>query len=141
MRSAIPLVLLSLAACGGRMQPAQLAGTSWQLVELRSSGNAAVRVSNPAEYTIAFEHDGTAAMRLDCNRAQGSYLLTPTGFRGGRIEFGQIAGTHAACPPGSLDQRLVRELPSAQRYRMEGETLQIELTTNGGQQIWRRVGL
>jgi heat shock protein HslJ len=122
------------------MQPAQLAGTSWQLVELRGGDGGTLRVQAPASYTIAFEPDGTAGLRLDCNRGQGSYLLTPTGFRGGRIEFGPIAGTRAACPPGSLDGRVARELATAQRYRLEDGTLRLELAEAGAQQVWRRGG-
>jgi len=138
MRSLSLVLLLSLAACSGRIQPAQLAGTSWELVELNGGAAGAQRVAAPSDYTIAFEPDGTAALRLACNRGAGSYQLTPTGFRGGRIEFGPIAMTRAMCPPGSLDSRVAQDLSTAQRYRLEDGTLRIDLASPGGQQLWRQ---
>ncbi len=140
-RSAALLLPLALAACGGRIQPGQLAGTSWQLVELRSNDDAigATRVPEPARYTLAFDGAGQVALRLDCNRGRGTATITPTGLTGGRLEFGPVAMTRAMCPPGSLDTRVARELPFVRSYMLQGDTLRLELFADGGQQVWRRV--
>ena len=130
------LALLLLAPLPAFAQP-PLAGTSWELVELRSPNDSigTVRVDDPARYTIAFNADGSAALRLDCNRGRGSWRSeTP-----GRIEFGAVATTRMMCPPGSLDARLGRELPFVRVYALDGDTLRLELMADGGQQIWRRV--
>ena len=129
------LALLPLAPLSALAQ-APLAGTSWELVELRSPDDSigTVRVDDPARYTITFNADGSAALRLDCNRGRGTWRSeTP-----GRLEFGAVATTRMMCPPGSLDARLGRELPFVRVYAIQGETLRLELMADGGQQIWRR---
>jgi para-nitrobenzyl esterase len=133
---------LVLAGCtAGGAQPVPLAGTSWELVELRSSDDAigVVRAPDPSRYTLAFDAEGNAAIRLDCNRGRGSYTATETGPGLGRLEFGALATTRAMCPPGSLDARLGRELPQVRIWVRDGDTLRLELFADGGQQIWRRV--
>jgi para-nitrobenzyl esterase len=115
---------------------APLAGTSWELVELRSPEDSigVVRVDDPARYTLAFNADGSAALRLDCNRGRGTWRSeTP-----GRVEFGAVATTRMMCPPGSLDARLGRELAFVRVYALEDDTLRLELMADGGQQLWRR---
>jgi hypothetical protein len=42
------------------------------------------------------------------------------------------------CPPGSLEPRVARQLPWVRVYKIQGETLRLELFADGGQQIWRR---
>lgn len=137
-QAALALSVLALGACAaGAEAPHPLAGTSWELVELRSPEDSIgiVRVDDPARYTLAFGADGNAAFRLDCNRGCGTWRSEAPG----RVEFGPVATTRAMCPPGSLDARLGRELPFVRVYAVQGETLRLELFADGGQQIWRRV--
>jgi heat shock protein HslJ len=133
---------LALAGCAAGAQPPPLAGTSWELVELRSSDDAigVVRAPDPSRYTLAFDAEGNAAFRLDCNRGRGTYTATEAEPGVGRLEFGPIATTRAMCPPGSLDARLGRELPYVRIWARQGDTLRLELFADGGQQIWRRAG-
>ena len=132
-RAALALLLLAPLPASAQ---APLAGTSWELVELRSPEDSigTVQVDDPARYTIAFNADGSAALRLDCNRGRGSWRSEAPG----RIAFGAVATTRMMCQPGSLDARLGRELPFVRVYAIQGETLRLELMANGGQQIWRR---
>jgi heat shock protein HslJ len=136
MRPVLLLLPLALAACGGRMQPAQLAGSSWQLVELRS-GAESRRVEQPARYTMAFDQPDEVSLQLDCNRGRGRAEVTPTGFSGGRVAFGAIATTRAMCPPGSLDTQVARGLSGTLLYTLEGDTLRLS-GPGGAQQVWRR---
>lgn len=140
MRWVTLVAALALGACATEVPRAPLAGTSWQLTELRSSDDAigVVRVADPARYTLAFDAEGNAAMRLDCNRGRGRYTASEDEPGMGRLEFGPIATTRAMCPPGSLDARLGRELPFVRIWVREGDTLRLELFADGGQQIWRR---
>lgn len=133
-RAALALLLLAPFAAAAQ---APLAGTSWELVELRSPEDSigTVRVDDPARYTITFNADGSAALRLDCNRGRGSWRSEEPG----RIEIGAVATTRMMCPPGSLDARLGRELPWVRAYALEGDRLRMELLADGGQQFWRRV--
>jgi para-nitrobenzyl esterase len=130
------LVLLLLAPLPAFAQ-SPLAGTSWELVELRSPEDSigTVRVDGPARYTLTFNADGSAALRLDCNRGRGTWRSEAPG----RVEFGAVATTRMMCPPGSLDARLGRELAFLRVYAIQGDTLRLELMADGGQQFWRRV--
>lgn len=136
MRSAALLLALALVACGGRAEPAPLAGTSWQLVELRGGGPVQ-RVDDPARYTMAFDAADEVALRLDCNRGRGRSAVTSTGPRDGRIAFGPIAATRAMCPPGSLDTRLGQALTGTLTYTLEGDALTLN-APGGAQLVWRR---
>jgi para-nitrobenzyl esterase len=129
--------LLLLGAGAAVAQPVSpLAGTSWELVELRSPEDSigVVRVEDPSRYTLAFGADGEATLRLDCNRGRGSWRSEEPH----RLDFGAIAVTRAMCPPGSLEPRVARQLPWVRVYAIQGETLRLELFADGGQQIWRR---
>jgi para-nitrobenzyl esterase len=132
-RAALALLLLAPLPAAAQ---APLAGTSWELVELRSPDDSigTVRVDDPARYTIAFNADGSAALRLDCNRGRGTWRSEAPG----RLEFGAVATTRMMCPPGSLDARLGRELPFIRVFAIQGDTLRLELMADGGQQFWRR---
>jgi heat shock protein HslJ len=136
MRRLLLLAPLALAACGGRMQPAQLAGTAWHLQELRSGGEIR-RIEQPALYTMAFDQPDEVALRLDCNRGRGRAEVTPTGFSGGRVAFGPVATTRAMCPPGSLDGQVARGLSGTLLYTLQGDTLRLS-GPGGAQQVWRR---
>ena len=133
-RAALALLLLAPLPA---LAQAPLAGTSWELVELRSPDDSigTVRVDDPARYTITFNADGSAALRLDCNRGRGSWRSEAPG----RLELGPAAVTRMMCPPGSLDARLGRELSWVRVYAIQGDTLRMELMADGGRQIWRRV--
>ena len=132
-RAALALLLLAPLPAAAQ---APLAGTSWELVELRAPEDSigTVRVDDPARYTITFNTDGSAALRLDCNRGRGTWRSEAPG----RIEFGAVATTRMMCPPGSLDARLGREMPFVRVYAIQGDTLRLELMADGGQQFWRR---
>jgi para-nitrobenzyl esterase len=137
MRAALALSMLALGVCAASAQTVSpLAGTSWELVELRSPEDSIgiVRVEDPSRYTLEFGADGAAVLRLDCNRGRGSWRSAEQH----RLEFGPIALTRAMCPPGSLDMRVGRELPWVRVFAVQGDTLRLELFADGGQQIWRR---
>jgi hypothetical protein len=58
-----------------------LADTRWRLVEFQSMDDATgtTRPSDPSLYTMDLRGDGTVAMRLNCNRATGSWSAMPAG--------------------------------------------------------------
>lgn len=136
-RAALGMALLLLGAGPAAAQPASpLAGTSWELLELRSPEDSigVVQVGDPSRYTLAFGTDGAATLRLDCNRGRGSWRSEEPH----RLDFGDIAMTRAMCPQGSLEPRVARELPWVRVFAVQGDTLRLELLADGGQQIWRR---
>ena len=48
-----------------------LAGSGWQLTSIESPAGPTT-VDDPAAFTVAFDADGRAAFRLDCNSGGGS---------------------------------------------------------------------
>lgn len=136
-RAALALALLAPGACAAGAHPASpLAGTSWELVELRSPEDSigTVRVEDPSRYRLEFGADGAATLRLDCNRGRGNWRSAEPH----RLEFGAMAMTRAMCPPRSLEPRVARELPWVRVFAIQGDTLRLELFADGGQQVWRR---
>jgi heat shock protein HslJ len=126
------------AAPGATAGPATLAGSNWRLVEFRSSDDAigVVRPDDPAKYTMSLGSDGRAALRLDCNRANGPWSAKATSQDSGTFTFGNLAMTRALCPPPSLDQQLARDATYVRSYLLRGGNLYLNLMADGGTYVW-----
>ncbi len=120
--------------------PSPLAGTAWRLRAIQSMDDAqgTTTIDDPERYTVTFGADGKASFRLDCNRGSGSWQATASGSGSGRLEFGPMAATRAMCPPGSLDQKLMRQLPYVRSYLFKDGKLFISLMADGGILEWER---
>ena len=133
------LVLFACSTAGqqGNASQTNLPGSTWRLVELRSSDDAVgvVRPDDPAKYELRLGKDGDAAARLDCNRGAGRWRSEAAG----QITFTPMAMTRAACGAGSLDTRVARELGFVRTYLIEGDRLRLILMADGGSQLWARV--
>ncbi len=119
--------------------PSQFAGTVWRLVEIQSMDDAVgtVRPDDPSVYTMRLNRDGTVNLRLDCNRANGTWSAEAgADGAGGRFEFGPLATTQAICPPGSLDERVSADAAYVRSYRFEGDRLYLSLMADGGIYAW-----
>ena len=128
-----------LAAC--HEQPREtpsLAGTNWQLAELRGqdSAGAVARPDDQAKYELDFAADGSLAMRLDCNRGMAHWTSKPTPEGYGDLAITQAAMTRAMCPPGSLDNRIAQEIGLVRRYSIEDGRLMLILDADHGMQVW-----
>ncbi len=116
-----------------------LAGTEWQLVEIRSMDDAVgtTRPDDPSLYTMRLDADGTASMRLNCNRATGSWTAEPSQDpSNGRFEFGPLAGTLAVCPPPSLDEQITAQAQYIRGYMLADGRLHLSLMADGGIWVW-----
>ena len=75
-----------------------LADTDWYLVEIQSMDDAVgtTRPEDPSVYTMRLNGDGTVNMRLDCNRANGTWTAEPSSDpTNGTFGFGPLAATKA----------------------------------------------
>ena len=116
-----------------------LAGTSWRLVEFQSMDDATgtVHPDDPSLYTMRLNSDGTVTMRLNCNRASGTWYAEPSGnVSSGRFEFGPLAGTRALCPPPSLDEKIVAQAKFIRSYLLKDGKLYLNLMADGGIFAW-----
>jgi heat shock protein HslJ len=107
---------------------AGLAGTAWQLVRFQGGDDLVRTPDDRSKYTVEFGADGRTAVRFDCNRGAGAWKS------GGpaQIEFGPMATTRAACPPGSLHDQLVKHWPSIRSYVIRDGHLFLALMADGG---------
>jgi heat shock protein HslJ len=121
-----------------------LAGTNWRLVEFQSMDDATgtIRPDDPSLYTMHLNADGTVNMRLNCNRANGSWSAEPgADGESGRFEFGPLATTRALCPPPSLDEQIAAQADYVRSYLLRDGRLHLSLMADGGIYVWEpRVG-
>ena len=123
--------LAALAGCAPTASPSSqesLAASSWRLVKFQGGDDSVLRPDDRSKYTLAFAADGTVSARLDCNRGRGAW----TSSGKGQLEFGPMAITRAMCPPGSLNDQLVRQLPYVRSYVIKGGNLFLSLMADGG---------
>ena len=105
-----------------------LGGTSWRLVKFQGSDDTTLIPDDKAKYTIAFGADGSVSARLDCNRGRGTWKsAVPSELR-----FGPLALTRAMCPPGSLHDRIVKDLSFVRSYVLKDGHLFLSLMADGG---------
>jgi heat shock protein HslJ len=104
-----------------------LVGPVWRLVEFRGGDDTRLTPDDPARYTIEFKSDGSLGARIDCNRGRGTWKSSGPG-----LELGPLALTRAACPPGSLHDRIVKHWPYIRSYVLKDGHLHLSLMADGG---------
>ena len=125
MPTRIALLWLALAGC---VSVTTLDGTSWQLVKFQGGDGTLLRPDDKSKYTLTFNPDGTLSARIDCNRGQGGWKSATEN----QLAFGPMAITRAMCPPGSLHDRIVRDLPHVRSYLVKDGRLFLSLMADGG---------
>ena len=120
-----------------------LDGTTWRLTEIQSMDDAQGTTTVPAEqlYTVDFGvrdgESGRAAFQIDCNRGSSSWQASADDSAdSGQLDFGPIAVTEMACPPGSLDQRVTRALTAVRSYLLQDGRLHLSLFADSGILTW-----
>jgi para-nitrobenzyl esterase len=127
-------VFLLLFACSVREQTSSsnaaidLGDTSWQLVKFQSSDEKTLTPDDKAKYTIAFGTDGRVSGRIDCNRGTGTWKSSGPN----QLQFGPLALTRAACPPGSLHDRIAKDWEFVRSYVIKNGHLFLSLMADGG---------
>ncbi|HEY8249576.1 MAG TPA: META domain-containing protein [Burkholderiales bacterium] len=124
----VPALLAGCAALAPQSGADSLGGTSWQLVKFQGGDDTVLRPDDKSKYTLAFGADGTVSARIDCNRARGAWKSPEKG----RLEFGPMAVTRAMCPPGSLHDQIVKQLPHVRSYVIKDGHLFLSLMADGG---------
>lgn len=131
MRSVYLLFFLSalIFACASPPSAkASLGGTSWRLVKFQGGDGAVLTPDDRSKYTLAFDPDGVVSARIDCNRARGGWKSAGPN----QLEFGPMAATRAQCPPGSLHDQIMKQLPNVRSYVMKDGHLFLSLMADGG---------
>ena len=115
-----------LAAAGDAL----LTGTVWRWTETMA-GSGGIKPDDPERYTLEFQPGGMVAVRADCNRGSGSYLLN-----GSALTFGPLAMTRAMCPPDSKDSEFLRDLAAVQGQQFRGDSLVLTLKAGAGSMVF-----
>lgn len=120
-----------------------LDGTTWRLTEIQSMDDAQGTTTVPEEqlYTVDFGvrdgESGRAAFQIDCNRGSSNWRASADDSAdSGQLDFGPIAVTEMACPPGSLDQRVSRALTAVRSYLLQDGRLHLSLFADSGILTW-----
>jgi para-nitrobenzyl esterase len=129
---ALVVVVLVLLGCAETLRQRDdarsLGGSAWQLVRFHGGDGTVLTPEQKGNYTVAFGTDGTLNVRFDCNRGRGSWKSSEKN----RIEFGPMALTRAACPPGSLHDHLVKQWPYVRSYVVKDGHLFLSLMADAG---------
>ena len=116
-----------------------LVNTEWRLVEFQSMDDSigTVRPDDPSLYTMRLNGDGTVNMRLNCNRANGTWSAEPSSDgTSGQFQFGPLAATRALCPPPSMDEQVVAHAQYIASYLLKDGYLYLSLMADGGIYAW-----
>jgi len=133
-KNSLLLAAVMVFACSAlaQTQPQSVAkdlgGTSWQLVKIQGSDYKEVVPDDKTKYTITFNANGRLNARIDCNRGQGSWKSSGPN----QLQFGPLAITRVACPPGSLFDRVVKDWERIQSYAIKNGHLFLSVMANGG---------
>jgi heat shock protein HslJ len=117
-----------LVACGSSSTSgASLTGVTWQLTDVKFDGQSSSNtISQPNQYTIQFQTNGTANVKADCNMAHLTYTTNSNQLT---ITAGPM--TLVYCRTASLSDKFVHALEQATSYTLQGNTLTINSGTNG----------
>jgi heat shock protein HslJ len=113
-----------------------LGGTSWQLVRFQGGDDRVLTPDDRTKYTMVFGTDGRVNVRIDCNRGQGTWKSSGPS----QLQFGPLALTRAACPPGSLHDRIAKDWPFVRSYIIKNGNLFLSLMADAGIYEFEPVG-
>jgi heat shock protein HslJ len=99
----------------------------WKWQQTRLNDGQTVTADDPTRYTLAFQPDGSLAIRADCNRVGGNYTIENTS-----LAIETTFSTRAMCPPDSLDQTFLKHLNAAAIVFMREGHLYIDLQFDTG---------
>ena len=119
-----------------------LKGTDWRLVKFQSMSDAigTERPDDPSLYTMRLNSDGTVSMRLNCNRANGTWSAKPSSNgSSGNFEFGPLAMTRALCLPPSMDESIAAQAGFIRSYLLKDGRLYLSLMADGGIYTWEPI--
>ncbi len=114
----------------------ELPGTSWQLVKFQGGDGTILTPDDKSRYTISFGEGGRVSARIDCNRGSGTWKSSGPN----QLQIGSIALTRAICPPGSLHDRIARDLNVVRSYTIKDGHLFLSLMADGGIYEFESIG-
>ncbi len=105
----------------------QLVGPIWQWQQTQMNNGDLFTPNTPANYTIQFMADGTAAIQADCNTVRAVYTVEEN-----RVSLTMGPSTLMACPEGSLGDQFVSNLSNTTLFFFQEGNLFIDLKFDSG---------
>ena len=129
--SILIILAVALTACGAGKS--EIVGTTWQWEAFQDTAEVNdLTVSNPENYTLTLNDDGTASIKADCNQVIWSYTLD-----GSQLTFDTTGpSTLAMCPEDSLDQLFLGYLGNTATYVIEDGKLYLNLFADAGNMVF-----
>jgi heat shock protein HslJ len=114
---ALLVVLIAVAACGGRVRVPRFAEHQWRLVEL--DGEPVRREGDERSPRLMFRGDGRVSGFGGCNRLSGTYEA-----RGDRLTLGPLATTKMACADVmDIESAFLGALGRVRRWKLQSGRL------------------
>jgi heat shock protein HslJ len=102
------------------VEQVKLAGSSWYWLGTITPAGV-ITPTDPGGYNVEFLDGGQLAAQMDCNRGTASWKQSAR-----RLQIGPVAGTRAACAPGSESARFARQLQTVRGAGVVGGVLELE---------------
>ena len=134
MISLMLILVFALAACGGQSEGSEsIVGTTWKWQSFQDSADENnITVSDPENYTLTLNEDGTASIKADCNQVSWTYEL-----EGSSLTFNTLGpSTLAMCPEGSLDTQYLQLLGNTATYVLSDGQLFLNLKFDSGNMVF-----
>ena len=125
---AVSALTLACAQTPPQGAAAGLVGPTWQLVSFKGGDGRVEMPIDKSQYQLVFNANGSVFARIDCNRGNGTWKSSG----GYQIEFGPMAATRAMCPPGWLQDHVVKQLDDIRSYVIKDGHLFLLLMADGG---------
>ena len=125
------LLPLLLTACGGS---SEIVGSTWQWEAFQDTADMNnITVSDPENYTLTLNNDGTASIQADCNQVNWNYELDES-----RLTFDTTGpSTLAMCAEDSLDQQFLERLGNTATFVIEDGKLYLNLWADAGNLVFK----
>ena len=107
-----------------------LAGTTWQLTAIDTSGSTTTLTpAMQQRHTIAFADGGELQAMLDCNRGRSTWTAGRPANGAGTITIAPVAATRMFCPQPGFGDQLASGLAAAMRFTTTADGRQLVLET------------
>jgi len=104
-----------------------IGGIVWKWQRTAYNDDTEAVPPNPSRYTILLMPEGHLSAKIDCNAGGGRYTLD-----GSSLTLELTHATTAACPPGSLAGRFMKDLAAARIAFMRDGDLYLDLMYDTG---------
>ena len=105
----------------------EIGGIVWTWQGSTYGNDTVTAPDDPTRYTILLMPEGHLSVKIDCNAGGGRWTLD-----GSAISLELTHATTAACPPGSLADRFMRDLAAARIAFMRNGDLYLDLMYDSG---------